>query len=111
MTYDSILEYPYTGTITRVVAGQGREDDTEYIIYNGVMDEHLVTAEEGRTLQTASYIISIPLTKDDAGIWIIPLKGDKIALVRYGQERTLTVDNAEPSQLGGVSIYASRNEW
>ena len=108
---NEILEYPYTGTITRVIQGKGSSKDTEVILYEGVMDEHMVTDEEGRTLQTSSYIVSIPLTKDDEGLWIVPRKGDKISLTRYGETFKLTVDNAEPSQLGGVSIYASRNSW
>lgn len=111
MTRDEILEYPYTGTIRRIVQGKGDSPDTETLLYNGVMDEHLVTSEEGRTLQTSSYIVSIPLTKDDSDNWIVPRKGDKIELTRYGETFSLTVDNAVPSQLGGVSIYASRNSW
>lgn len=111
MTRDEILEYPYVGTIKRIVQGKGDEPDTETLLYDGAMDEHLVTSEEGRTLQTSSYIVSIPLTKDAAGQWIVPRKGDKIEITRYGETFSLTVDNAEPSQLGGVSIYASRNSW
>lgn len=111
MTRDEILEYPYDGTIKRVVQGKGDNPDTEVLLYDGVMDEHMVTDEEGRTLQTSSYIISIPLTKDLNGKWVVPRKGDKIELTRYDETFNLTVDNAEPSQLGGVSIYASRNSW
>lgn len=111
MSREEILEYPYQGTIHRVIQGKGAEQDTEIVLYEGVMDEHMVTDEEGRTLQTSSYIISIPLTKDVEGNWIVPRKGDKISITRYGETFALTVDNAEPSQLGGVSIYASRNSW
>lgn len=132
MMRDEILEYPYTGIIYRVVHGRGNRDDSEYVLYNGVMDEHLVTAEEGKTLQSSSYIISIPLTKTSSATrgdfdmsfngdfhvnvtqdakWIIPRKGDKITVTRYGETFSLVVDNAEPSQLGGVSIYATRNSW
>lgn len=105
------MEYPYTGTITRVIQGTGSKPDTEEILYDGVMDEHMVTDEEGRSLQTASYIISIPLTKDENNQWIVPRKGDIIQLSRYGETFKLTVDNADPSQLGGVSIYCTRNSW
>lgn len=111
MIRDEILEYPYTGTIKRIVQGKGDNPDTETLLYDGVMDEHLTTSEEGRTLQTSSYIISIPLTKNDNDKWIVPRKGDKIEITRYDETFSLTVDNAEPSQLGGVSIYASRNSW
>lgn len=111
MIRGEILEYPYYGTIHRVVQGTGRNADTETLIYEGEMDEHMTTYEEGRTLQTADYIISIPLKQNDYGEWIIPLKGDKISITRYGETIKLTVDNAEPSQLSGVSIYASRNSW
>jgi len=114
---DEILEYPYTGTIKRVIQGKGSKPDTEELLYEGVMDEHMVTDEEGKTLQTSSYIISIPLTKTVPTVegeepqWIVPRKGDKITITRYGETFKLTVDNAEPSQLGGVSIYATRNSW
>ena len=60
MKTDRILEYPYCGTISRVIDGLGKDGDTEIVIYQGVMDEHMVTDEEGNTMQTASYIISIP---------------------------------------------------
>lgn len=111
MMRGEILEYPYQGTITRVVAGQGHEDDERIVIYSGIMDEHMIAEEEGHTLQTSSYIISMPLTKDDNSDWIVPRKGDEISLSRYGETINFVVDNAEPSQLGGISVYASRNEW
>lgn len=111
MRNDEILEYPYYGTITRVIAGKGMQKDTEIAVYEGVMDEHMAKDEEGHTLQTSSYVISIPLLQDESGAWIVPKKGDKISVTRYGETHTLTVDNADPSQLGGVSIYASRNSW
>lgn len=113
MKRETILEYPYCGKIIRVVDGMGRDGDTETVIYNGVMDEHQVTDEEGVTMQTSSYIISVPLK----GCVVcgkaknIPQKGDKILLTRYGETFELRVDNAEPSQLGGISIYASRTDW
>lgn len=111
MTRNEISEYPYQGTIKRIVQGKGDNPDTEVLLYTGVMDEHMATDEEGRTLQTSSYIVSIPLTKDANDKWIVPKKGDKIEVTRYDETFSLTVDNAEPSQLGGVSIYASRNSW
>lgn len=111
MIRDEILEYPYQGTIYRVVQGEGDEPDTETLLYEGVMDEHMVTDEVGRTLQTSNYIISIPLTQDANGNWIVPVSGDRIVLVRYGQTMSFTVDNAEPSQIGGVSIYCARSSW
>ena len=111
MTRDEILEYPYQGTITRLIEGHGDEDDTEVTLYEGMMDEHMVTDDEGRVLQTSSYIISIPLTKDDNDEYIIPRSGDEISLVRYGEPLRFVVENAEPSQIGGVSIYATRKSW
>lgn len=108
---DEILEYPYSGTITRIIAGKGMQKDTELVIYEGVMDEHMTTDEQGNVMQTASYIISIPLVKNTDGEWIVPRKGDKISLSRYDETFYLTVDNADPSQLGGVSVYATRSSW
>lgn len=107
---DEILEYPYNGTITRVIEGEGRDDDTSIVIYEGMMDEHLNTPEEGSSMQTATYIISIPLTKNNDE-YVIPLKGDLIEINVYGYVFQLTVNNSEPSQLGGVSITATRNSW
>ncbi len=110
MIRDEIFEYPYVGTITRIIEGSGIEPDTELMVYQGVMDEHMVTDEVGRTMQTSNYIISIPLIKENDE-WVVPRKGDKITITRFGETFHLTVDNAEPSQIGGVSIYASRNSW
>lgn len=110
-TRDEILEYPYNGVVKRIEVGQGDEDDIETIIYEGVMDEHMTTDDEGRMLQTSSYIISMPLTKDANDKYIIPRKGDKIELERYGEEMNFEVDNAEPSQLGGISVYCTRKIW
>lgn len=107
---EEILEYPYQGTITRIIKGEGRDKDSSTIIYKGVMDEHLNTPEEGNSMQTATYIISIPLTNNN-GQYVIPLKGDLIEINVYGHVFKLTVDNSEPSQLGGVSITATRNSW
>lgn len=107
----NIEEYPYNGSITRIIQGKGDNPDTEELLYEGMMDEHIVQDEEGRTLQTSSYVISIPLTKDSNDKWIVPRKGDKVTITRYGETFSLTVDNAEPSQLGGISIYATRNSW
>ena len=111
MMREEILEYPYDGIITRIVESESREIDEEITVYEGAMDEHMVTDEEGRTMQTSSYIVSIPLTTDDDGNWIVPRKGDLISIRRYGETFQLTVDNAEPSQIGGVSIYAARSSW
>lgn len=111
MMREEILEYPFQGVIYHVIQGKGSQKDTEVLIYEGVMDEHMVTDEEGHTLQTSSYVISIPLTKDGNGKYIIPRKGDRIEITRYDETFKLTVDNSEPSQLGGVSIFAVRNSW
>lgn len=108
---NEIPEYPYSGTITKVIQGKGSKLDAEELIYEGVMDEHMVTEQEGRTLQTSNYIISIPLVKDSSDNWIVPNKGDKVSVTRFGQSISFVVDNAEPSMLGGVSIYCSRKSW
>ena len=105
------MEYPYVGVITRTIECHGDDEDTTQVIYDGVMDETMSTDDEGRVLQTASYVISIPLTQTQSGEYIIPLKGDEITLTRYGQVVKFDVDNAEPSQLGGVSIYSTRKDW
>lgn len=110
MIVEEILEYPYQGTITREsLNAQGKKETL--VIYEGAMDEHMVTDDEGRVLQTSSYVISIPLVLDGGGNWVAPRKNDVILLVRYGEEIEFVIDNAEPSQLGGVSIYATKKEW
>lgn len=109
--HNEILEFPYKGVIRRIIAGQGDAEDQVVEIYNGVMDETMKMDDEGRSLQTSAHVVSIPLTKDSEGNYIIPIRGDKIELVRYGQRILFNVDNAEPSQLDGVSIYCTRNKW
>lgn len=109
--HNEILEFPYKGVIRRIIAGQDGEEDQVVEIYNGVMDETMKMDDEGRSLQTSAHVVSIPLTKDSDGNYIIPIRGDKIELVRYGQRILFNVDNAEPSQLDGVSIYCTRNKW
>lgn len=111
MIRDEILEYPYEGVITRIVEGHGDEEDTVMKVYEGMMDEHMVSDDEGRVLQTSSYIISIPLIKDDRGYCNIPRKGDSVSVTRFGETINLTVDNAEPSQLTGISVYCTRKDW
>ena len=74
MVRDEIAEYPYNGVITRTI--EGDNEDTVVVIYDGVMDETMMTDDEGRVLQTASYVISIPLTENSDGEYIIPVKGD-----------------------------------
>ena len=111
MIRDEILEYPYTGVITRTVEGKGSEEDTDVVLYEGVMDETMNNDGQGRALQTSTHVISIPLTQDDNGNYIIPNKGDKIELLRYGQTIRFVVEIAEPSQLHGVSIYSTRKDW
>ena len=105
MIRGEISEYPYHGTIKRVTAGTAITDDTETIIYDGVMDEHMVDDQKGNALQTSSYIISIPLVEP------LPQRGDVVTVETYGNAFSLEIDNVEPSQLGGVSIYASRQTW
>lgn len=111
MMRDEIFEYPYQGTISRLTEGHGDDDDVEVIVYQGMMDETMNTDDEGHALQTSSYVISIPLTKGENGKYIIPRKGDKVALTRFDEDMQFVVDNAEPSQLGGVSVYCTRKTW
>lgn len=111
MIRGEIEVYPYSGVITRIVEGSGMEEDSEVEVYRGEMDEHLRTPEEGSTLQTSSYVISIPRTQDENGVWRIPHKGDRIEMSRYGETLNFIVDNAEPSQLDGISIYATQQNW
>lgn len=105
------VTYPYTGTITHIEQGVGRESDVESIVYEGVMDEHMQTDEIGRSLQTSAYIVCIPLTYDYNGVPIVPRKGDKVTVNRFGELMEMEIDNVEPSQLGGISIYATRINW
>lgn len=109
MTRDQISEYPYSGKIYSIT--EYGDSDVEELIYEGEMDEHMDSSVEGNKLQTSSYVISIPLTKNDNDEWIVPQKGDKVVVYVYGNTLTLEVENAEPSQLGGVSIYAKRKSW
>lgn len=103
-----INSFPYHGTISRISESDFGED-TSTVIYDGVMDCTLVTAEVGKIAQTADYVVSIPLTKDAGGHYVLPAKEDMIIVSEYGVERNLKVDNYVPSQVGGVTIYCNMN--
>ena len=103
-------EFPYTGVITRNTAEEEPNGDitsTLSEIYNGIMDYSLNTAVAGLAPQTADYIVSMPLTKDANGNYIIPRKGDKVKITAYGEVLEFTVVNKIPSQVGGITIYVS----
>jgi len=106
-----VVTYPYSGSIHRMIEtvnDSGEYSETDITIYEGKMDATLSTAESGVLAQTANYVISIPLEKDSNGKYKVPKKNDIINIDVLGDEFMLTVDNYMPSQLDGVTIYASR---
>lgn len=111
MTRNEISEYPFCGCITRIIPGVGDEDDTEIVVYEGEMDGHMQDMAKGDTLTTSQYIISIPLVIGYDDEYVVPRRGDRVCFCRYEQSFSLIVDNSKPSQLGGVSIYCTRNSW
>lgn len=109
-----IEEYPYIGTINRTITIQDDNGDiteTTKEIYSGYMDFSLQNDKNGTIAQTSSYIVSIPLLLDDNNKYNLPHKDDMIAIDNYEESINLKVDNAIPSQLGGVTIYATRGDW
>jgi hypothetical protein len=103
-------EFPYSGVITRTTTIEEDNGDvnvTTSEIYNGVMDYSLNTAVVGLSPQTADYVVSMPLTKNVSGNYIMPRKGDKITISVYGDLLSFTVVNKIPSQVGGITVYAS----
>lgn len=103
-------EFPYSGVITRTTTIEEDNGDvnvTTTEIYNGVMDYSLNTANVGLSPQTADYVVSMPLTQDASGNYIMPRKGDKITISVYGDLLTFTVVNKIPSQVGGITVYVS----
>jgi len=103
----NIEEYPFTGTIVRTTV-DGLGDITEATIYDGKMDVSLNTAIVGSTAQTSNYIVSMPFDKAD---YLILKKNDVITVEMYGDIVSLTINNYIPSQLGGLTVYASRGDW
>ncbi|MFA6875609.1 MAG: hypothetical protein WCQ87_03110 [Parabacteroides sp.] len=89
----------------------GDTQTTSQTIYSGMMDESMNTPEVGETAQTSNYIVTIPLTIDAGGKYIIPKKDDKIMVVTYDEVIPLVVENGTVSQLGGITINASRGDW
>ena len=109
-----VEEYPYTGTINRIVTTQADNGDiaeTTKEIYSGEMDFSLQNDKNGIVAQTSSYIVSIPLILGSDNKYNIPHKDDIITVDNYGESINLKVDNAIPSQLGGITIYATRGDW
>lgn len=109
--FDEITEYPYTGVVKRIIQGTGRNPDREEQIYSGEMDAQVAKDEQGNVAQTSEYIVCMPLTTNQQGQYIIPKKGDKISLTQYGVTFEMVVNNADPSQLGGITVYATRTSW
>ena len=110
----NIEEYPFSGEISRTVVVKdevtGDTDEQQIVIYSGNMDCSMNTAEVGNVAQTSDYVISIPL-KDINGNSIIVRKNDIISINMNGDSFTLSINNYIPSQVGGISIYASRGDW
>lgn len=109
-----IQEFPFSGIITRKVSieeDNGDTTETTTEIYNGKLDSTMNTAEVGSVAQTSNYIVSMPLTKDTNGAYIKPHKDDVITVNEYGDVYKLVVNNSIVSQLGGITVYASRGEW
>lgn len=101
----TIEEFPYSGTITRELDGEVVQ------LYNGVMDISLNTPEVGTVAQTANYIVSLPYNRDANATYVIPQKDDKITVSMLGDNFILIVNLSIPSQLGGVTVYASRGDF
>lgn len=101
----TIKEFPYNGTITRELDGNTVE------LYNGEMDISLNTPEVGTVAQTANYIVSLPFNRDANTTYVIPQKDDKITVSMFGDNFTLIVNLSIPSQVGGVTVYASRGDF
>lgn len=110
-----IEEYPFTGIIKRTVTVEDPDtkDTSEevFTVYSGEMDCSMNTAEVGKIAQTSDYVVSMPLVKDSDGKYILPKKNDEIEVSTYDDIFLLTVNNYMPSQLGGITIYASRGDW
>lgn len=103
----TIDEYPFTGRIYHVKESS-IGDDLEIDVYNGKMDVNLLTDEQGTTTQTATYIVSIPLPEID-GKYVNPVRKNHIIECDvYGETFRMEVDNYIPSNLGGITIYATR---
>ena len=105
-----ILEYPFNGVITRTettMFPNGDIEETQIEIYNGSIDVALSAPEVGTLAQTSNYIVSMPLTAT-GNSYIIPKKDDRILVNMYGDIFSLSVNNIIVSQLGGITVYASR---
>jgi len=103
----NIEEFPFSGTIVRTTAN-ALGDISETTVYDGKMDVSLNTAIVGSIAQTSDYIVSMPFNKAD---YVALKKTDVITVDMYGDILTLTIDNYIPSQIGGLTVYASRGDW
>ena len=103
----NIEEFPFSGTIVRTTAN-ALGDISETTVYDGKMDVSLNTAIVGNIAQTSDYIVSMPMDKTN---YVSLKKTDVITVDMYGDILTLTIDNYIPSQIGGLTVYASRGDW
>ena len=53
----------------------------------------------------------MPLVIDSNNKYVFSKKNDEIIVSTYDDSFTLTVNNYMSSQLGGITIYASRGDW
>lgn len=104
-------EYPYHGLITRTTVSDGGDVLAENIIYDGEIDYEMPSAEIGNIAQTSDYVVYMPLIMDSNDAYVLPKKNDKIVIHALGDVFTVVVNNYVPSQMGVVTIYASRGEW
>jgi len=104
-------EFPYEAVITRTILSDNGDTPNDITIYEGPIDYTMPTAEIGQIAQTSDYIIFMPLVIDVAGKFVIPKKNDKISVTGLGDNFILIVNNYEPSQLGRLTIYATRGGW
>jgi hypothetical protein len=108
-----VVEYPFAGVIKRStgydpILGTGGTTTT---IYSGVIDYGVNTAKTSNIAQTSDCIVSMPLIKSSGGSYALPKKDDIITINAFGDIFDATIVTYEVSQLGGITIYATRGGW
>lgn len=105
-----IEEFPYTGKVFRTIEVNNGPDKEE-VVYEGKMDVNLSSAEIGKTLQTADYVISMPMLMEEGKYVNHVRKNDKVICEVYGETYKMKVDNYIPSQLGSITVYANKTTF
>lgn len=109
---DDLKEYPDYGTFTKVEGDGYNMPEKPTIVYQGECDIQMITPEIGQVGTRSNYVVIMPMPLDENGKLHNPIRKEMdFEGIRFGEKIGGKVLNAEPSQLGGITVYIERTIW